>query len=186
MKKLGLTLLAAAAMLVACGGGGDEPQSQVASSNVTAAVTASTVAGVAAEPFVFSSGVSDFGTTSATTVTLNSASSFSVSSSEGSASGNLGFGSCIFTVTTSTFPSTSPLGLGKTVTINPCSITVNTAGLRAEENAIARAVRFVLGVNTSQPKDLQVDISTDGTVTVKGVAVGTVTLTPATGATGGT
>jgi hypothetical protein len=183
MKKLGLTLLAAAAILAACGGGGDDSPPVAATSNVTAAVTSSTVAGVTGEPFVFSSGVSDFGTTSATTVTLNSASSFSVSSSEGSASGGLTYGSCIFTVTSSTYPSGHPLAVGGVVRVNPCSITVNTAGLRAEENAVARAVSFVLAGNASQTKSLQVDISDSGTVTVKGVTVGTVTLSPVTGGT---
>jgi len=186
MKKLGLTLFVASALLVACGGGGGgESQPLVASSNVTAAVTSSTVAGVTSEPFVFSSGVSDFGTTSPTTVTLNSASSFSVSSTEGTASGSLGFGSCIFTVTASTFGPTSPLAAGKTVTVNVCSITVDTAGLRAAENAVARAVSFILAGNASQSRSLSVDITETGVVTVKGTTVGTVTLTPATGATGG-
>src|SRR3954447_16114644 len=108
MKKVGMgviALFAASAMLVACGGGGggNNPPSLVAAANTTAPVTASSAAAVTGEPFTFSSGVAKFGTTSPTTVTLNSASTFSVAATEGNASGNLTYGSCIFTVTASTF-----------------------------------------------------------------------------------
>jgi hypothetical protein len=188
LKKLGLgliSLVAAAAMLAACGGGGgsSEPD-QVASANVTAPITSSSVAAVTGESFTFSGGVSKFGTATPTTVTLDSASSFAIASNEGTASGNLGFGSCIFTVTQSTFPAGHALALGKVVTVHPCSITVATAGVTAEANATARAVSFVLEGNASVANSLTVDIADNGTVIVDGVSVGTVTLTPATGASG--
>src|SRR5688572_7079236 len=120
-------------MLVACGGGGggaDEPP-LAATANVTAPISANSVAAVTGESFTFSNGVSKFGTASPITVTLNSASSFSIASNEGTASGNLGFGSCIFTVTQSTYPAGHALAIGKTVTVHPCSITVATAGVTA-------------------------------------------------------
>jgi hypothetical protein len=185
-KKLGLTAitLLASAILVACGGGGgDAPL--VASANATAPVTSTTVAAVVSEPFVFSTGVPKFGTATPTTVTLNTASTFSVTATEGNASGTLAFGSCIFTVTTSTFVAPHPLAIGETVTVNPCSLTIATAGVAAEGNAVARAVSFVLEGNASVANSLQVDIADNGTVIVEGVSLGTVTLTPATGGTGG-
>jgi hypothetical protein len=183
MKKLGLTLislLTASLVLVSCGGGGDAPAT-IASSNLTTAVAASNVAAVTGESFTFSSGVTSFGTASATTVTLNSTSTFSVTATEGTATGNLSFGSCIFTVTGSNFPVGSPLALGATVTVHPCTLTIATAGVSSTENAVARAVSFVLAGNASVAKNLEVDISDSGVVTVEGVSVGTVTLQAATG-----
>jgi hypothetical protein len=154
----------------------------VGGGNVTAPVTVATAAAVTGESFNFPSGVAKFGTTAATTVSLNSTSTFTVSAgAEGTASGNLTYGSCIFTVTASTFPASSALALGKTVTVHPCSITVATAGVPASGNAIARAVSFVLEGNASQAHNLSVDISDSGVVTVDGVDVGSVTLTPLTG-----
>jgi hypothetical protein len=182
-NKLGLGLFsvaAAAAMLVGCGGGHDAP-AQAASSNLTAPVTSASVAAVAGQGFTFQNGVTNFGTASPTTVTLNSASSFSVASAEGTASGNLAFGSCIFTVTASTFPVGSRLALGQVVTVHPCSITVATAGVNPLQNAVARAVSFLLENNASLARNLSVDVSDNGTVTVSGVAIGSVTLTFVTG-----
>jgi hypothetical protein len=191
LKKLGLALvLVASGMLVACGGGGGgdgggQSAPLVGSSNLSANMTSSSAAAVAGESFTFSSGVTDFNTTSPTTVSINSTSTFSVSATEGTASGNLTFGSCIFTVTSSTFPVGSPLAVGGVVTVHPCTLTVATQGLVAEANAVQRAVSFVLAGNASQSKDMQVDIIADGSVIVDGVTIGTVTLTAATGGSGG-
>ncbi len=181
-KKLGLGLisLVAAAVLVACGGGNDNA-STAASADETAPVNAGSVAAVVGQGFTFNNGVTKFGTASPTTVTLNSASTFSVAATEGSASGNLAFGSCIFTVTSSTFPAGSPLAVGQVVTVHPCNISVATAGVNVEAGAIARAVSFLLEGNASQAKDLSVDVSGTGTVTVNGTIVGTVTVSPVTG-----
>jgi hypothetical protein len=186
MKKLGVTMfsiVAAAAMLTACGGGGDNalPVTNVATTNVTAPITAASVSAVTGQAFTFNGGVGAFQTASPTTVTLNSASSFSVASNEGTASGNLGFGSCIFTVTQSTFPASSPLAVGKTLEVQPCAITVATAGVSAEQNATARAVSFQIEGNASIAKDLTVDITSTGTVVVNGTNIGSVTLQPTTG-----
>lgn len=182
MKKLGLTLisLTTSFMLVACGGGGGDAPPMVASTDLTAAVNSGTVAAIAGEQFTFTNGVTDFGTASSTAVTLN-ASTFNIAATEGTASGNLTFGSCIFTVTASTFTAPSLLDVGDVVEVTPCNLTVATEGLSATENAVARAVSFVLGGDASASKDLSVDISADGEVTVDGVSLGTVTLEAATG-----
>jgi hypothetical protein len=173
-------LIATSFVLASCGGG-DGDSLAVSSSNLTAPVNASTASAIAGESFAFSGGVEKFGTTSPTTVTLGSASTFSVAATEGTASGNLTFGSCIFTVTASTFPATSPLALGKTVTVHPCNMTVATAGAPAVGGAAARAVSFVLEGNASQSHNLMVDVADNGTITVEGVNVGSVTLAPVTG-----
>jgi hypothetical protein len=186
MKRLGLALIsiaASAAMLVACGGGGDGPRqpSLVAANNLKAPITAQNVGAITGQGFTFNSGVAAFGTASPTTVTLNSASSFSITSNEGTASGTLGFGSCIFAVTQSTYPASSPLAVNKTLEVSECSINVATAGVSVTQDAILRAVAFLLGTDTSADKNLTVDITPSGIVVVNGTEVGTVTLQPVTG-----
>jgi len=182
MKKLGLPLISlfAAFTLAACGGGGGDSPPQAASADLTAAVNSSSVAAIAGEQFTFANGVTDFGTTSSTAVTLTD-STFDIAATEGTASGDLTFGSCIFTVTASTFTAPSLLDVGDVVTVQPCSITVATAGQTATNNAIERAVSFLLGGNASAAKNLEVQISPTGTVTVEGVSIGTVTMEPVTG-----
>ena len=187
MKKLGLgliSLVAASAMLVACGGGGGDSAPLAASSNTTAPITAKSVGAVAGESFSFATGVTALGTSSPTTVTVNSASTFSVASSEGTASGNLSFGSCIFTVTDSTFAAGSKLAVGARVEVSPCELKIPTAGVSVDAAAAAKAVTFVVGTSTSAAVQLTVDVTPSGDVIVDGVVVGTVTVTPATGGSG--
>jgi hypothetical protein len=188
MKKL-LPLavaLAAAAVLTACGGGDDGPAaSTVATSNTTSSITAATVgAAVTSQAFTFNSGVPDFGTTGATSLKLNSASTFSVSSAEGNASGGLTFGSCIFTVGTSTYPATHPLHAGARIEVKPCEIVVPTAGVSTDAPAAQVNITFNLGVAVSQPNGVTVDVLADGTVVVNGVTVGKAPVGNSTGATG--
>ncbi|MDB5957093.1 hypothetical protein [Ramlibacter sp.] len=182
---LSLTLLASVASLVACGGGGGgTPTPLVAASNVTANVNASTVNAVAGQSFSFASGVPSLGTTSATTVALNSASTFTVSSAQGTANGKLTFGSCIFTVTTSTYPAGSKLAAGQVIEVTPCSITAQTGGLSVSAGATAVPVTFDVGNSVSAAQNFTVDILDNGTVVVNGASVATVQTTAATGATG--
>ena len=156
----------------------------MAAASTTRGVTASSAAAVTGEPFTFSSGVAKFGTTSPTTVTLNSASTFSVAATEGNASGNLTYGSCIFTVTTSTFPVGSKLAQGAKVEVTPCDLQIPTAGVSVDAAAAAKAVTFLLGTATSQPVQLTVDVTPTGQVVVNGVTVATVQLTTVTGGSG--
>lgn len=194
---LGLTLAAA---LAACGGGGDAPPVvKVSTVDATAAVTATTVAAlVTPTPTVvsFATGFSgDDGTLAATpvaitgptTVSFTSSSAtpaFAITSGGATATGTTTFGSCIFTVTASTFGPTSPLALGKVVRVNPCSLTASTSGVNADGLPVVRDVVLVLGTASSTPVKLEVTVSTDGTVLIGETEVDTVTLTIATGATG--
>jgi hypothetical protein len=148
-------------------------------------VTASTVAAVTGKSFSFNSGVSALGTTSPTTVSVDSASTFSVTSAQGNASGNLSFGSCIFTVTASTFPAGSPLATGKVLEVQPCALEIPTAGIVTSAPATVLSVTFNLGGALSAAQSFTIDVLDNGTVTVNGTTVGTVTVTPSTGATGG-
>jgi hypothetical protein len=183
-KLLNLALtLAFAGTLAGCGGGGDAEL--VAASNATLAASPTVTSAVANQSFSFDSGVTDFGTTATTTVAFTSTSttpSFEIASGGATASGTTTFGSCIFTITASTFPASSPLALGKTVTIHPCNITVNTAGLALSSPAATRSVALVLGAAASTGVAVTVDITDGGALTLNGKAAGTVTLTPVTGA----
>ena len=99
---------------------------------------------------------------SPTSLTLSgsgAAPGFAISSTEGSASGAMTYGSCIFTVAQSTFAPAHPLAQGKLVTVNPCSLTVATAGLKGDGVAASASVTFVLGTASSTPVTVPVSIS---------------------------
>lgn len=186
VKNLFLTTLVCAA-LAACGGGGGTSVPTVASiatSNTTASVTASTAAAVVNQPFVFAAGVPDFGTTGTTTVAFTSAGdipAFSVSADGATATGATTFGSCIFTVTSSTFPAGSKLAVGQSVRVNPCQLNAATSGGNANGSASDREVKFVLGTLNSNGKNLPVVINANGSIILGGVTISTVTVSSVTG-----
>jgi hypothetical protein len=159
----------------------------VATANLTVPAAASSLAAVVNTAYTFPA-VTEFGTTSATTVTFSSATatpSFSISSAEGTASGATTFGSCIFTVTASTFPSTSPLALGKVVTVHPCELQVLTAGVVVGATSASLGTRFILGQTPSSSVFLAATLDANGQLTIGNVSLGTVPVAAATGATGG-
>lgn len=183
---LGLTLVAA---LVACGGGSDTVPVTlaVASSNITAGAvnnttaektaTASVLAAVAATPVTFPSGFAGVdaagapvAVTESTTVAFSANAAdatkpgFAVESASGKASGTTTLGSCTFTITTSTYPASSPFALGKTIKIDPCTVKIDTAGKTANiPNQVPVTITFgTRTVTTVQ----QVTVSSSGPVTI--------------------
>lgn len=184
-KLLNLALtLAVAGTLAGCGGGGSDAE-LVAASNTTLAASPTVTSAVANQSFAFGSGVTEFGTTAATTVAFTSTSTtpdFSIASGTDVATGTTTFGSCIFTITASTFPASSPLATGKTITIHPCNITVATAGVALSSPAATASVALMLGAAASSGVPITVDITEGGALTLNGKSAGTVTLTPVTGA----
>ena len=186
MKKL-IPILAAltmAAALTACGGGGGST-AQVAASNTTIAMDASNgqtvTSAVTGKTFNFGSGVSDFGTTGATAVSFGASNSFQVVSGSNSASGTMSFGSCHFKVTSSTFTS-GPLVNGNTVTVTNCQLLVLTKGQPADSSQLSQQAELVLDGAASATVTVTVQIINDGRILINNVTVGTVTLTPVTGA----
>lgn len=183
-KLFAVAAVATAALLSACGGGGGD-QPMVAAENTTLAVNSTVTSAVVQTPFDFPAGVSEFGTTAATSVTFTSTATtpaFTIASGSNTASGTTTFGSCIFAVTASNFPASSPLALGKTVTVQPCNLTVATAGAAANGVAATRAIALVLGAAASANASITVGVNPGGQLTLNGNIVGTVTLTPLTGA----
>jgi hypothetical protein len=183
-KLLGIGALAVAALLAGCGGGdGDTPQ--LVSKDATVAVNASTSAAFTQKAFNFSSGVAEMGTTAPTTVTFTSNSTtpaFAIASGGNTATGTTTFGSCHFHVTDSTFPADSPLAAGKTVVVDPCGVTLDTSGVAANGVTATVSASLVLGTAASTNTSVTVNVDTSGQLTVNGTSVGTVVLTPVTGA----
>ncbi|MBK0391977.1 hypothetical protein [Ramlibacter algicola] len=184
-----LAAVVAVATLASCGGGGgdDAPTTLVAASDTSLSVNPTTgaalVTAVTGQAFTFTGGAAPLGTTAATTVTLNggAAPTFAIAEGNNSATGNLQFGSCIFVVTTSSFPASHALATGKTVTVNPCNLNVATAGAVANGVATSRSVALVLGAASSVGASVTVGVNPGGALTLNGNIVTTVTLKPVTG-----
>jgi hypothetical protein len=77
------------------------------------------------------------------------------------------------------------LAVGKTVTVNPCNINVNSKGLAANGQGVSRSIALVLGAAASAGVPVTVGVNPGGQLTLNGREVGTVTLVPVTGTTGG-
>jgi hypothetical protein len=192
MRGKGLQVLlavAAAGVLSGCGGGGsagnDVPA--VATANTTVAVSSAVTGALVSTAFAFPSGVTSFGTTSATTVTFNDTTpipAFTITSGGHTAIGTI-TGSCSFKIASSDFPAPSPLEEVKTVTVNPCNVKINTTGQVANGAGQPRNVELVLGANASSVIPITVSVTASGQVTLNGATVGTVVLSNGTGATGG-
>lgn len=192
--SLACLVLSGSALLSACGGSSDNGQlspAPIASSSLSAEITPQTgatlVNSVLDKSFDFSTGVPAFGTTSATSLKLSgngTTPSFAINSAEGTASGSMTFGSCIFTVSQSSFAPSHPLAQGKTFTVKPCTLSVATAGIKGDGIATPTTVTLLLGTINSKPITVSVSISATGVVTLNSFTIGSVTLVAATGATG--
>ena len=188
----------AAAVLVACGGGGLDVKNTSnvappASVGLTVAagttVAASPVAILASKPLTFATGVAAFGTTSPTTVNINTAAAIPTFAVSDTASGNTAtgeflLGSCIFKITKSNYPASSPLAEGKTVTVTPCEVKLNTSTVVANGVAQSAPATLTLGAAISNTVPTQVVITSAGQLSVPGttaVISSPITLTPVTG-----
>ena len=192
-NKLFFTVLVSAA-LAACGGGDTSapPTTLLATQATLAPVTAKTVGAVVNESFTFTSGVSDFGTTTSTDVAFTNATdtpTVSIKADGVTVMGKTQFGSCTFTITTSNypaFPAGPKLAVGQIVPFKTCQLNAATSGGSADGSETSREVKFVLG-NPGSPdlnstgKNLPIVINADGSVIIKGVTIGTVTIAAVTG-----
>jgi hypothetical protein len=182
-KFLALALIAGTALLSACGGGSDDPP-LVAANDAVLSVNPVAAVAVAQTPFSFPAGVPALGTTATTTVVFTSTASspsFSIASGGATATGVTSFGSCIFVVTSSTFPTGHPLAQGQTVTVNPCNLRIGTAGAQANGVAQSRSIALLLGAAASANQSATVGVNAGGQLTLNGNSMGTVTLTPISG-----
>ena len=178
-------VVAAAALLTACGSSDNPAPTFVVASDTTLPANGTIVQAVSDTPFTFPGGVPALGTTGTTTVVLSGSAAtptFAISKfGEGTATGKLAFGSCIFAVTSSTFPAGHALAQGQTVTVNPCNFNVGTAGAVANGVGQSRSIALLLGAASSAGASVTVGVNAGGQLTLNGNAVGTVTLTPVSG-----
>jgi hypothetical protein len=168
-----------AAFLVACGGSDSPAPAQVAASDLSTNATAATTAPLSGLTLTSgATGISSLGTTSTTTVAISGAAgSQTAVITEGaqSATTRLTFGSCIFTVISSNFPASHPLGSGKIVTISQCIVTANTSGLVVDSAAANRLISLIFGsenVRTTSP----VSVSSNGALRIGSTTVIGITL----------
>lgn len=92
-------------------------------------------------------------------------------------------GSCTLIIGTSTYSPPSPFAAGQTVKIDPCTVTLPTAGRPADGTCISSAVGVSFGSDSTTIPE-QVCVASDGTVSVGGTSLTGVmaTLTITTGA----
>ena len=190
MKKVFLLSASTAALLAlaACGGGGgDSSTPQVAASDAKVNASPATTAAMANQTFTFAGGIPALGTSgTATDLTFTTGSSFSASAGGKTASGTTGYGSCIFTVTTTSFDPSHPLGVLNTPSrIDPCQIEVESGGVAATGVPASVNARLVLAELASRDITTAIRILTDGQLMVGEALFGTVPTAPPTGATGG-
>jgi hypothetical protein len=192
MKNIRLKLMASVAavvtMLSACGDGSSAGRALVAAGDTTLNVNGTIAGALAGTTFGFPSGVPEFGTTAATTLTFTSGGdtpAFSIASGGNTATGTTTFGSCIFRISNSSFPAGLPLANGQTVTVNPCTTNINTTGALANGVQTTRSVALLLGAAASANQPAIVSVSATGQLVLGGgrSIVASITLTPITGGT---
>lgn len=177
----------ATAALVACGGGGDSTTNvaadapAIAINPTTGAVAAQALSG---KPVSFTNGVGSFGTTgTATTLTVTAGTqpTFNISAGGQTATGNLSFGSCIFTITSSGFTAPHALAVGSVITVSDCKIDLNTANAEANGGTVSVQAVVSLDGTTSAPITTSVVIQSNGDILVGGSKITSVSVTQVTG-----
>lgn len=196
-------VLAGALTLLGCPGGDEEEPLKVAATDAVLNVNSTVVRALENQPFSFASGaalspaLANQPMTLTFTNTATATPNFTVTApnvrgTDGNparATGTTAFGSCTFSVASSTFsPGPPPAGpqVGQTITVNPCQVNAATGGIQTA--VLTRLdIRVQLGVTTSQFRVADIFINpTTGEVTLNNVATGqTVTLQLGTGSGGG-
>jgi hypothetical protein len=157
------------------------------------AVTPSTGATVARaiddEVFTFTA-IPALGTTATTTLSINAdgtaTPTFTITEAgAGNATGVLSFGAtpgtCIFTVTQSTFAASHPLAVGNSVPADGCQVNVATAGTAANGTAQERSATLRLRNAVSLPLTVTVTVGSNGQVTINDEPSGIATVNSGTG-----
>jgi hypothetical protein len=167
-----MAALSAATVLFACGGGGSDATTQVAGGNVALAINTATGAvltkTVSGDPLEFVAGINAGGfvvpgpATLTITDTGGNTQSFAVSAGGGVAAGTMSYGSCKFTVTSSTIPG---VVVGTTYTIGTCSLELSTSGSKIGDPVSVDAVLNLGGFKMS-PRKKSILIRADGSVAI--------------------
>jgi len=162
----------------------------VVASNTTLATNPAVAQAIAGTTFNFPGGAAAISTETAgqnlaLTFTNANAATMVFTNAAGATTGTITtsvtYGSCIFVVSASTFPTGHRLAQGNTVVVNPCNINVNTAGQQATGVSATRSVALLLGSAASAGAAINVSVNPGGQLTLNGISVGTVTLVPVSG-----
>lgn len=160
---------------------------KVAAGNTTLGANPTVAAAVTAVPFSFPGGAGVLDASVAgqnLTVTFSGTGTTTTAAMQvgtGSITANTTFGSCVFAITQSTFPTGSKLALGQTIVVNPCNVNVNTAGQQANGVAATRSAALVLGTAVSSGQSITVSVDPGGALTLNGRSVGTITVVAVSG-----
>ncbi len=196
--------LALASALAACGGSSSSPTTTtlVAAADTTVAATPATAAKAAtafvavatpAAPISFSNGFAGVdsagapvaisgATTVAFTGGTTSSPAFSMTNGGKTAEGTTTFGSCTFTFNpNSPFAADHPWGPGKSFKVDPCTLSIPTAGAVANSVATTKTITLTFGAVSGTVSKV-VSVAPDGSVSVGGTSVATVTTSVTTGA----
>jgi hypothetical protein len=177
----------AAATLVACGGGGDDTTLAAADAppiTVNPTTGAAAAQALSGKPVSFANGVTTFGTPgTATTLTVTAGTqpTFTIAAGGQTATGNLTFGSCIFTVTNSDFVAPHPLAPNAVVTVADCKIDLDTTNKVADGGSVSVQAIVSLDGVTSAPITTTVTIQSNGDILVGGSKITSVSVTQVTG-----
>jgi hypothetical protein len=142
----------------------DDPSTPESPDRISVPVNAAVASALSRKPFTFAGGIPELGTVASTTVTFSSGFGATFESGAGSASASLRFGSCIFTLITSTFDESSSLVKGKTVTVDPCTVLLDDP---------MDTATLTLGASSSEPVSVPIEIDCTGnscSVTSPGMA----------------
>ena len=205
VKPLQLTLvLALVSALAACGGSTSPATTLVAAADTTVAASPATATKAAAAfvavaptatPITFSNGFvgvdangAPVAISGATTVAFSggtaSSPAFSMTNGGKTAQGTTTFGSCTFTFNAnSPFAADHPWGPGKSFKVDPCTLSIPTAGTAANGTENVKTITLTFGA-VKGTVSKAVTVAPDGSVAVGGTPIATVTTTVATGATG--
>lgn len=186
-------VLAVGVVSSACKDDSTAPKVMVAATDAVLTVNATVTSALVGTTFNFAGGAGalapavanqnlalSFGGT-ATAPTANMVITSPTGAPVGTIGANVSFGSCIFAVTSSSFPAGHSLAVGQTVTVNPCTLSVRTTGAVANGVATPRNVALLLGAAASANSSVTVAVTPSGGLTLNGTTVGTVTLTPISG-----
>jgi hypothetical protein len=165
-----LALMATFAML-----GCSDDEDEVRNVNVGALrITEANAAMLGGEDFPFANGVGALGTAGTSTqVEFNDdATGADIAAGGSTASAGAEYGSCIFTVAESTFPTTHPLATGSIITIQRCILNITAVDVPVNGDPVAGVAILTLGLAESSAVEVEVQLDEDGRLFVNGVDTG--------------
>ena len=176
--RVAVLVVLSAFALVACDGNGED-DTELCNVDVTIPLSPNAVANVLGLPIPFPNGSAfspDIGN-NPVTLTFNTASTFTLASGSATASGNVAFGSCVLTVTTSTFPTGQGPQVGGSLNFPTCDSVISATNVQVGGGAVTgtAVLNFVNAAGTSATSDsgtVQVQVQEDGILVINAISTG--------------